>query len=313
MNPERYQLMVQVARLHYTHQKSQQDIAKQLGLSRPTISRLIADAIKHKIVTFTIHDDQSDLLDLENDIQEKYGLKAVKVANVVNENYEYVLNALGQTAAQYIEALVKAGDILGVSWGRTIYHVSKHLSQTHLEDIQVVQLKGGVSQSQRKTYSYETIDRFAHAFNTEPVLLNLPVIFENQHIKDTILSDSHIARVLNLAQKANIAVFTVGSVRPNALLFQLNYLTEAEITQLQTEGVGDICSRFYNAHGQIVNQELDQRTVGLSLNEIKNKDHAILVAGGQHKLAAIKGALSSGFCNELITDKYTAKQLLAES
>lgn len=310
MQTQRHKQIVQIAKLYYSHQKTQQEIAELLGISRPTVSRLLNEAIENKIVTFTIHDDQSDILSLEETLRDTFHLKTVKIANIVKPTYDYVLEGLGSLAADYIQSLVISGDIIGVSWGKTIYEVSKHLTNSLLDDITVVQLKGGVSQSTRHTYSYETIDRFARAFNTSPILLNLPVIFDSHQVKEAIQTDSHIHEVLQLGKRANISIFTVGTVREDAMLFQLNYLSKKEIAELRQHAVGDICSRFFNARGEIANPELNARTIGLELDAFKDKEHAILVAGGSHKLEAIHGALIGGYCNELVTDIYTAKQLL---
>ena len=311
MNDNRYHQIIQVAKLYYQHGKNQQESAQTMNMSRPTISRLLNEAIEKGIVTFTIHDDNNTIITLQEDLKAKYHLKTVKIANVVSEDYDYLLKDLGILTADYIQQIVEPGDIIGVSWGRTIFEVSKHLTKSHLQDVSVVQLKGGVSQSAKPTYSYETIENFAQAFNTEPILLNLPVIFDSQMVKETIETDSHIESVLNLGKQASIGIFTVGTVRKNARLFQLNYLDKDKITTLQSQAVGDICSRFFDENGNIVDQELNARTIGLELSDLKAKEHAILVAGGTHKFPAIQAALNGGYCNELVTDRFTAEQLLS--
>ncbi|MGB8461693.1 MAG: sugar-binding domain-containing protein, partial [Priestia megaterium] len=74
--------------------------------------------------------------------------------------------------------------------------------------------------------------------------------------------------------------------------------------------VGDICSRFFDKDGQICNESLDERTLGLDLEELKKKEYAILVAGGDQKIDSIYGALQGNFANVLVTDQFTARFLL---
>ena len=76
--------------------------------------------------------------------------------------------------------------------------------------------------------------------------------------------------------------------------------------------MGDICSRFFDADGRICNKELDARTVGITLDELRSKDHSIMISGGEAKVQAIKAALKGRYANVLITDQFTAKQLLSE-
>lgn len=76
--------------------------------------------------------------------------------------------------------------------------------------------------------------------------------------------------------------------------------------------VGDICSRFFDENGKICNRELDDRTVGIKLKDLRSKEHSILLAGGEAKLRSIRAALQGHYANVFITDQFTAKALLAE-
>jgi len=119
-----------------------------------------------------------------------------------------------------------------------------------------------------------------------------------------------MSRIMELGKQANIAMFTVGSVKDDALLFRLGYISPANKIKIQRTGIGDICSRFFDAKGEICNQELDDRTVGIKLEELRKKERSILVAGGERKIEGIKAALAGRYANVLITDQYTGRALL---
>lgn len=90
--------------------------------------------------------------------------------------------------------------------------------------MQIVQLKGGISHSQSNTYAYEVVELFSEAFSTVGRYLPLPVMFDTAQIKELIERDKHIKKILDLGRQANIAVFTVGTVKNDALLFRLGYI-----------------------------------------------------------------------------------------
>jgi deoxyribonucleoside regulator len=75
-------------------------------------------------------------------------------------------------------------------------------------------------------------------------------------------------------------------------------------------GAGDICSRFFDAEGRLISEEINNRTVGIDLAELRNKEKSILVAGGKRKIEAIHAALKGHYANILVTDQYTAQALL---
>jgi len=82
------------------------------------------------------------------------------------------------------------------------------------------------------------------------------------------------------------------------------------MNMISANAVGDICSRFFDKDGQICNESLDDRTLGLDLAELKKKEYSILVAGGNQKIDSIYGALKGKIANVLVTDQYTARFLL---
>jgi len=74
--------------------------------------------------------------------------------------------------------------------------------------------------------------------------------------------------------------------------------------------IGDIFSRFVDAEGKIVSKEIDDRTIGIELDELKKKKHAILVATGNRKVAAVHAALTAHYTNCAILDQSLAQLLL---
>ncbi len=310
MDNEKQQLSVEVARLYYQSDYSQQQIATQLGISRPTISRLLQYAKEKGYVRIDIIDPFADLDKLASQLKEKYKLKDVRVVFSPKDDNISIREYISKEAAEYLQDTIKTGDILGVSWGTTMYEVAKRLMPQNVKDVEVVQLNGGISHSEGNTYASETIAFFAEAFQTMPIYLPLPVIFDSATVRQMVEEDRHIKNIMEMGVHANVAIFTVGAIQDEALLFSLSYLSEKEKKVLKQKSVGDICARFFNEKGEICDEQIDDRTIGISLDALKQKEKSILVAGGKYKIGAIKGALSGKCANILITDQYTAKKLL---
>lgn len=303
-------LSIKVAKLYYESDYSQQQIAIKLKISRPTVSRLLQYAKEKKYVQISIADPLEDSNNLEKALLDKYGLEDVKISYTPLNTRDEIKKAISEKAAEYLYDISKDGDIIGVSWGRTIYNIALKLKPKSLKGTQIVQLKGGISHSQSNTYAYEIMELFSEAYSTVGRYLPLPLMFDSVQMKEMVENDRNIKRILDLGKQANIAVFTVGTVNDDALLFRLGYINEKDKNILKQTAVGDICSRFFDSNGELCNKELDSRTVGINLDELKNKEKRILVAGDQRKIAAIKAALIGKYANILITDQYTAYQLI---
>ena len=310
MEQDKDRLSIDVAKLYYASDYSQQQIATKLKISRPTVSRLLQHAKDKGFVQINIADPLENNISLEMQLSKKYDLDVVKIAYAPLNTTEEIKKCISIKAADYLHDIVKDRDIIGVCWGTTLYHLALNLRAKTLKNVQVVQLKGGITHSFNNTYAHEVVELFSEAFSTIGRYLPLPVMFDTVQLKQLVENDKYIKHILDLGRQANIAVFTVGTVKDDALLFRLGYIDDKDKEILQNRAVGDICSRFFDAKGNICDKELDERTVGIKLDELKAKQTRILVAGSQRKLPAIKAALIGKFANILITDQFTAQELL---
>jgi deoxyribonucleoside regulator len=311
MADEKISRLVDVANMYYILNYSQQEIAKKLNVSRPTVSRLLEQAKQEGIVHIRIIDPVEDHQKLAKLVQKKFQLKNCLIANIADYSDDLIKVKLGELAADYIQNIVNDGDIIGITWGTTLYQVAKSMGPKNVKDVVVVQLNGGVSYSESNTYASEIVNAFAKAFNTSPYFLPLPAVVDQVLVKQAMVADQHIKKVLDLGRKANIAVLTVGEPGQQSTLMKAGYFSEEDVEILdQNRTVGDICSRLFDRNGRITNEPLNERTIGIELNDLREKSHSILVGGGMNKVEGIYGALKGKYVNMLITDQFTAKSLL---
>ncbi|MGG3560170.1 sugar-binding transcriptional regulator [Neobacillus rhizosphaerae] len=310
MDKEKISKVIEAAKLYYLLDYNQNEIAKMLGVSRPTVSRLLQQAKSDGIVQINIMDPTEDVENLGKQLEKRFHLKKAVVASIPQYDDHIIKNYLGEKASAYLDEIVKDDDIIGVTWGTTIYHVATELKQKFVKNVKVVQLKGGVSYAETNTYASEILYLFGKAYNTAPHNLPLPAIVDHVVVKQAMEADRHIRKILELGKQANIALFTMGPIKTDSLLFQLGYFTESDLESLYGKAVGDICSRFFDMNGEICNDSLNERTLGVNLDDLRKKEYSILVAGGPNKIDGIYGALKGKYANVLITDQFTAKFLL---
>lgn len=302
--------VIEAAKLYYLLDYNQSEIAKILGISRPTVSRFLQQAKEEGIVQIKIMDPSENIEKLSSELEERFQLKKAVIAQIPQYEDNIIKNYLGEKAAAYLNDTVTDKDIIGVTWGTTLYHIAIELKQKFVKDVKIVQLKGGVSHAETNTYASEILYLFGKAFNSTPLHLPLPAIVDHIVVKQAMEADRHIRKVIELGRQANIALFTIGTVKTESLLFQLGYFTDEDLKTLYPSAVGDICSRFFDQDGNVCNRSLNERTLGINLEELKEKEQSILVAGGAKKIEGIYGALKGRYANVLVTDQFTARFLL---
>lgn len=298
------------AKLYYGLGCSQDEVARTLGVSRPTVSKLIQLAKERGYVEIRIRDPRESATELVDRLRERYGLTEVRLATGPAHG-DLLRQATGRLAARLIEENVHDGDLIGLSWGRTLYAVGQQLVPTPRRGVQIVELKGGIPLHSRRTLEYETMTYFCEAFDAYPRALMVPVLFEHADTRVAVEADSQVQAVLELGRQASTAIFTVGGTSPDATLFGSGHLSASEREFLLTHAVGDIFSRFYDAAGRECLPELADRTIALSLEELRAKELRICVAAGRSKARALAVALEAGFVSHLVTDEATAELVLA--
>ena len=314
LNKSKISRIVKVAKMYYQLDYSQQDIAKELGISRPSVSRLLHEAKQKGIIKIEIIDPAEGEQKLAEVLKERFNLKDCIVVNAPMFEDAVIKEYLGKKAAEYLRNTVKDGDIIGTTWGTTLYEIAQHVQPKKVHDIKIVQLNGGVSHSETNTHASEILNYLGNAFDTSPHFLPLPAVVDHLAVKQAIEADRHINSVLELGKQANIAIFTVGGANADSTLVKADYFTAEDLKILKSKNaVGDICSRFFDINGSICNEEINARTIGIELGSLKDKETTILAAGGPKKVGGILGALNGSYANVLITDQFTAETLIEES
>ena len=304
--------MVRIAKMYYELGMTQIEIAKQENLSRPTVSRILDAALKEGIVTFVIKYPAESVSDLAEELKEMFGIPNVFVSPVYVNDLSMILNDIGKAISNHLATIVRDGDVIGISWGETLAHIAANLQEMPRRDVKVVQMNGAVSAASLSSGAMTILEQFSKAFSGQSYMLSVPAIVDSEHIANAIKTDSSIRDVMNLGKQANIAVFGIGRASYESVLFRAGYFDEANYDELLGSGaVGDICSRYYNIDGRLVDRKLNRRTIGIELEEMSSKAHSIAVACGEQKAEAIIGALNGKFFNTLFTDEITAKKIIA--
>ena len=307
---EREQLMVQIAKLFYELELTQNEIARETGLTRWQVSRLLRDARAGGIVRIEITPRSPRLPHVEAELQRRFKLReAIVVAS--QEDEDVALNVVTQAAGRYLAGLQPRPGLVGVSWGRTMTKLAHWLPPRWNDGVEVVLLNGAINIRNVEEPTNNVAERVAHAGNGRATLLPVPAVLGNARTREALEADPVIAEVLKVAEAAPVACFSLGEMSERSVLLKSGYLDQALLARLAKRGaVGDILGRFVDERGQIVMPELDARTIGLRPERLREKAYAIGVCVGERKHRAVRACVRAGYLNVLVTDEATAQFLL---
>ncbi len=311
--PDRERRLVRVASLYYEENRTQQEIAKILKISRSGVSRLLTEARESGVVEIIIHHPLRTVAHLEAELMSKFALKDVRILAGEYSSHKEVLQKLGGLAAVFLEDILQDGVRIGISWGTALQHMIAALKTLDFPQSEVVQLIGATGSENLPTNGPMLAQLLAEKLQGRSYQIHAPLIVDNIKTKDVLLKEKNIKTGLEKAEQVDIALLGIGSTRAdlNSLL-RTGYLSIEETRKIRSLGaVGDICAQHYNLNGNWLDIDINQRVIGISLESLKKIDTRIGVAGSSNKAQTIYGALKGRYINVLISDEQAAKRILS--
>lgn len=305
-------LIVKSCILYYEDNLSQQEIGKILNISRPTVSRILKEAKRLGIVKIQINKDfNSDYEILERCLEKKFGLKEVIIVDDMKDSFSQKLE-LASATARYLERSLKDDDIVGVSMGTTLKEISRFVECLQPLNITFLPLIGGVGQIGIEIHPNQIVRDLALAFGGDFKFLHAPAVLSNTDIKLNLKKDKGIKEILDEINKVNIAIVGIGvPTNKDSTMMATGYYDEEKIKVLkQKKAAGDICLQFYDAGGRIDQFEFNKNVFGIEINQLRNIQQVIGVAGGKEKVEAILGAINGKYINILVSNYSCCKELL---
>jgi DNA-binding transcriptional regulator LsrR (DeoR family) len=300
--------------MYHIERRRQAEIAEHLRLSQATVSRMLKRAEAEDIVRTSVIPPVGTYSDLESALRDRFNLPEAVVVECTEDRDGAIMARIGEAAAHLLEVTLAPGEIIGVSsWSQTIFKMVENIHpQKSARAKYVVQTLGGMGDPSVQTHATQLTTRLARLTGAEPKLLPVQGVTSSREAKLLMMADPFVRETMDLFGSISLAIVGIGAVEPSELLARSgNIFSSRELADLAEAGaVGDISLRFFDKDGKLVKTPLDERVIGLPLENLARVDRVIALAGGAKKTAAIAGALRVGVVDMLVTDKFTAQRLI---
>lgn len=314
---DRIPILIKIARMYHEQGIRQADIAERLRMSQSRVSRSLKEAAELGLVQTVVVPPAGFHPELEEGVRDRFGLSDVVVAQSSFADEMEMLPALGSAAAAYLETVVQVGDRIGISsWSSSLIatvNAMNALRSTKAD--RVVQLIGGVGDPGAQMQATRLAERLAARTGATPMLLTAPGIVASREVRDAILVDPYIQATTTAWDDLSLVLVGIGSLQPSPLLEQSgNVIPATVLNELRDhDAVGDICLRFFDENGALVDTGVDERVLGISVDQLLAVPKRIGIAGGKRKYDAIRAALRGHWVDVLVTDAPTAERLINDA
>ena len=269
---EKQRLMIKIAQLYYEGGLTQVEISKNLRLSRPRVSRLMQEAIKKGVVKISILQEPGSHTEIERLLEKKYNLLEAVVTDVPQPaTTESIAREIGIVAADYFNRIVLDGDVIGLTWGATLASMVDNLHPEKKPNCFVLQMVGGLVGPKSETHATGLVSCVATALGSGMWLMPAPGVVDLAELARLLISDRTIAQSIERAAKVDIAFVGIGHPTQDLLLMRDGYIISwPEMESLIHQGaVGDIVLRYYDMNGLLIHSSLNDRVIGISLENFE--------------------------------------------
>ncbi|MFB5660885.1 sugar-binding transcriptional regulator [Alteribacillus sp. HJP-4] len=266
----------------------------------------------------TLTDEGESLLEgLEEAMKSAFGLSdleketaaALQIGQVIivsgnSDHYVWVKKELGRACVQLMKNRISPSDIIAVAGGTTLAAVAE-MMQPHpnFQDVMFLPARGGLGEKveiQSSTIS-STMATKAHAHYK---LLHVPDQL-SEEARESLIHEPGIKELVQLLRQSKLVIHGIGDA---ATMAERRETSSATLGSLgKKAAVAEAFGYYFDRDGTIVHKE---KTIGLQLNDLTERQTVLTVAGGASKAEAIAAYMKYRPSDLLITDEGAARALL---
>jgi DNA-binding transcriptional regulator LsrR (DeoR family) len=303
------QIIHKAAWLYYTHGLRQDEVARQLNISRASVAMYLKKARDTGIVNISTSTQLFTNDVLARQLEDAFGLSAVWVVPQERHAIDPAAEVPVVAASVFIE-LVNRGDRIGVAWGRTVYTMADVMSFADLQDVTVVQLCGNLG----APYSYrpdQCTMEIARRLNAKGLNFYAPLVLSSEPLAQGLRNEPVIREQLSSISDCDLALFSVGTVDEDSHVVKCGALSPDDMHALRDNGAaGVIAGQMIDAKGELLECDYNRRVISADLASIRSIPKRMMVVQEDSKLDPLLAALAGGLCSHLVVTATMAKRLL---
>lgn len=307
-----YALLTEIAVAYYDQEQTQEEIAKRFGISRIKVGRLLKKARQEGIVEISVKYHPVFSSQIEQQFISHFGIKRALIA-LDHHDEDEQRQQVAALVSNYLAGVLKNDMTVTVGQGRNVAAVANHVGVFPERNCRFICGIGGTKRDNQLIDADHISRNLARKFSGFSETLYAPAYVETPELRAAFMQNRLIKATLEQASKADVAIIGLGDMNENSFMVQLGWFTPQEIaTARQEQGVvGDLAGySFFNIQGKPVDTVMNDRVIGLSLEQLRAIPCVIAIASESTKATAILGALRTGVIDVLATSASNARSVI---
>lgn len=310
LDKEEHQLIIDASVLYYLEGKTQSQIAKELYLSRPKVSRLLKKARELQIVDITINYQNDDIERLQGEVRRQFNVPNVIVSKTLTDESE-TLREVGKAAAKELAMYLHDDMTLGISWGKHVRMAASYLKEHDYHDMQIVELFGAISYDLNQNDLLSIGRTISTKLNGRLYPLPSPIYINDPAARKAIIETPLIQNTLSKINDCDLILSGIGAIDSESLQTLWDSYVESDMKDqiISNGGVGFLLAHFFNRNGEFLDINVNECVIGIKTETIQTKK-IFAIASGKEKAKAIYAALKGGLINTIVSDEVTLQLVM---
>ncbi|WP_354569705.1 sugar-binding domain-containing protein [Glaciihabitans sp. UYNi722] len=300
--------LADVARAYYLHRRSKVEIAADFVLSRFQVAKMLDDALESGVVSITIRDPRNRIFGLDEQLSDLLGIARVRVVELVEEDRPENAEQLGRAVMDILKEMARPRMTIGISWSRALDLAVRFLPD--LPPCDIVQLAGAL-QVNGAGFLPRVIAQLGESPGIHTYPISAPLVVDEKSTALDLMRQSEIAEALARADHLDLAVVAIGAWKPGESSVWEKVSPADRDAGSAAGAVAEISGRLLGVDGQAVHTGLDERTIGVRIEQLVGASEVIAVARGVGRLEAVLAAAKAGIVTCLVLDSALAAAILA--
>ncbi|APT88804.1 hypothetical protein CFRA_05590 [Corynebacterium frankenforstense DSM 45800] len=297
--------LYEVACMYHEDGMGQAAIADSLGVSRPTVSRMLSRARAIGMVRVqVVPPGSADMTGLAAELAEALGLRRAFLAPGAHPQ------TIGRGMERAVQAAVldmelRPGDSVVVASGMATSGVAD-MQLTGLQSAVLVPGVGGAHEPELWHQPNETVRRLAEHSGASYTALFAEAV-PSPAVYEALQVDDSFRAIRGLWANARGALLGVGARTTGRVS-----ISRAIPQDALPDSVGDVCLHFFDRAGRELSFPGSERTIHISTEQLLRIPRSTAIAVGAEKVLPVIVAARRGLFRSLVTDTATAELILAE-
>ncbi len=299
-----------IARLYYEECKSQYEIAKIIGVSRPMISKLLAEAREIGIVKITISELKSKNQTLSENLIDAFGLKDAYMFDCNIHDFATYKSEIYKITQKLLS---KSNEInLGIGCGSSLGMISEAFEDSSdklknsLLKGNISPLIGGFKATFRSYHTNELVRNLSENLGLKANYLYLPAMLSSNDEKELYIKSDSYMQIRTLWQELDVALINISPLyAPPDLATSLRFGKRLQIEK----AVGRFLVYYYDIEGNFIEPNADN-IIQIELAELKKIKNVVAICSNSVDPESVIGALRTNCFSSIILSSNLAEKII---